>query len=156
MDQLLQTVVGLWISVRPIVIRAIPTFVLVLALYFYLKKIIFEPLDRTIDERRKRTLGAIEGAEATLREVEKKAADYEKALQDARSGIYREQEAHRKTLAEEQAAAVAAARDRMKEQAKQVKVSISAEAEAAKTSLALEVERLSEQIAVKLLDGRAH
>ena len=143
-------------SVRPTVIRAIPTFVLVLALYFYLKRMVFGPLDRTIQERRKRTLGAIEGAEATLNDVEKKAAAYEKALQDARSEIYREQETYRKTLAGEQAAAVAAARERMAEQAKQVKVSITAEAEAARASLAAEAERLSEQIAANLLGGGRH
>ena len=143
-------------SVRPTVIRAIPTFVLVLALYFYLKRMVFGPLDRTIQERRKRTLGAIEGAEATLNDVEKKAAAYEKALQDARSEIYREQETYRKTLAGEQAAAVAAARERMAEQAKQVKVSITAEAEAARASLGAEAERLSEQIAANLLGGGRH
>jgi len=141
-------------SVRPIVVRAIPTFILVLALFFYLRKIIFEPLDRTLEERRKRTLGAIERAEATLNEVEKKAAAYEKALQDARSEIYREQEAHRKTLAGEQAAAVTVARDLMKDHVAKARTEIIAEAKSAKGALEAEAERLSERIASGLLSTR--
>jgi F-type H+-transporting ATPase subunit b len=153
MDQLTSTVLGLWTSVQPIVIRAIPTFVLVTLLYWFLKKFLFEPLDRTLAERHKRTMGAVEGAESTLAEVEKKAAGYEQSLQDARSAIYREQEEHRKRLADDQAAALATARERMAGYVATAKSGLQEESAAAKTSLESEVERLAEQIAQRLLTG---
>lgn len=153
MDQLSQTVVGLWTSVQPIVIRAIPTFVLVTLLYFFLKKFLFEPLDRTLAERQKRTLGAVEGAESTLAEVEKKAAAYEQSLLDARSAIYKDQEAHRKHLADQQAEAVEDARARIAGQIATARSGLQAESAAAKASLEAEVERLAEQIAQRLVAG---
>jgi F-type H+-transporting ATPase subunit b len=140
-------------SVQPIVIRAIPTFVLVTLLYFFLKKFLFEPLDRTLAERHQRTLGAVAGAESTLAEVGKKAAAYEQALQDARSAIYREQEESRKKLADEQSAAVDAARTRLSAHVAQAKTGLQAEAAAARASLESEVERLAEQIAQRLVSG---
>jgi F-type H+-transporting ATPase subunit b len=153
MDQLTSTVGGLWTSVQPIVIRAIPTFVLVTLLYFFLKKFLFEPLDRTLAERHKRTMGAVEGAESALAEGEKKTTHYEQSLQDARSGIYKELEANRKQLADDQAAAVQAARARMSEHVTQAKAGLQAEAAAARASLESEVERLAEQIAQRLVTG---
>ena len=153
MDQLVQTIVGLWTSVQPIVIRALPTFVLVTLLYFFLKKVLFEPLDRVLAERRKRTLGAVEGAEAALAEVEKKTAAYEQSLLEARSAIYREQEENRKHLSEQQSAAVEAARTRMASDVKDAKAGLNAEAAVAKASLQGEVEHLAEQIAQRLLAG---
>lgn len=153
MDQLIQTVVGLWTSVQPIVIRAIPTFVLVTLLYFFLKKFLFEPLERTLAERHKRTLGAVEGAESTLAAVEKKAAAYEQSLQDARSAIYREQEAHRKRLADDQASALEDARARLAGQIATARSGLQLESAAARASLEAEVERLAEQIAQRLVTG---
>jgi len=154
MDQLIHTIVGLWQQVRPIIIRAIPTFVLVWLLYFFLKKVLFQPLERTLEERRKRTLGAVADAEAKLAEVEKKQAGYEQSLMDARSAIYQEQEAHRKRLAEDQRAAVEGARGRMAAQVTEAKTLIGAEAASAKDSLGAEAERLAEEIASALLVGR--
>jgi F-type H+-transporting ATPase subunit b len=153
MDQITSMVGGIWTSVQPIVIRAIPTFVLVTLLYFFLKKFLFEPLDRTLAERHKRTLGAVEGAESALAEVEKKTAQYEQSLQDARSAIYQELEANRKKLADDQSAAVQAARDRFNVQIKDARTGLAAEAAAAKASLEGEVERLAEQIAQRLMAG---
>jgi F-type H+-transporting ATPase subunit b len=155
MEQLANTFGGLWNQLVPILQRAVPTFLLVWLLYFYLKKVLFEPLDRVLEERRKRTLGAVEASEATLQQVEDKAAEYERLLNEARAGIYREQEEHRGRLAAGQAQAVEAARQKAAAAVAEARAAIGAEAAQAQAGLAAEAERLAEQIATAVLAGRA-
>jgi F-type H+-transporting ATPase subunit b len=155
MEQLANTFGGLWHQLVPILQRAVPTFILVWLLYFYLKKVLFEPLDRVLEERRQRTLGAIESSEATLQQVEDKAAEYDRLLNEARAGIYRELEVHRRQLAGEQAQAVEAARQSAAAAGAQARAALNAEAAQAKATLSAEAESLAEQIASAILAGRA-
>jgi F-type H+-transporting ATPase subunit b len=147
--------VKIYNDLRPIVIAGVPTMVVVILLHWYMKKTFFEPLGLVMDERRNRTQGAMEQAEAIVLAAEEKAKEYEKALMHARAEIFKEQDAIRRQMLEEQAKAVQAARQRMTEQVDKEKAGIVAEAEAAKVTLSQEVERLAEQITDQVLTGRA-
>ena len=140
-------------DLQGIIVRALPTFFVVLLLYFILKSLLFRPLEQVLEERRKRTLGAVEASEATLKEVEKKAAEYERALIAARSEIYREVENSRKALIEEQGKAVEAGRARAMETTAAAKVELEAEAVLAKQNLAAEADRLAEEIVGRVMSG---
>jgi F-type H+-transporting ATPase subunit b len=141
----------IFVQLQEIVVRAIPTFILVILLYFYLKKMLFRPLEAVLHERARRTMGAAAEAEAKLADFLKKEGNYLLALAEARSGIYKEMEDRRKALASEQAQAVEASRARTAEVVAKAKLDIAEEAEKAKQALAGETDRLAEEIASRLL-----
>ena len=141
-------------ALKGIIVRALPTFVLVILLHWYLKKMLFQPVERVLEERRKKTLGAIEDSEASLAKVNEKLARYEQAISDARVSIYQEQEAARKSLADQQAEAVEAARVKSSERVAQVKSELAAEVSSAKAALASEANRLADEIAGVILAGK--
>ena len=96
----------------------------------------------------------LEAAESAVAQAANKMAAYEKALAEARAGIYAGQEENRKRLGTEQAAAVEAARGKAAAQVAAARVEIAAEAEFARAGLAAESDRLAEQIAQAVLAGK--
>src|SRR5437764_1668092 len=95
-----------------ILLRAVPTFVLVVLLHFYLKYIFFKPLQRVLRQRYEATEGARKLAEASLAKASEKAAEYEAALRSARAETYKELELLRRQLQDDRAASVKEARAR--------------------------------------------
>lgn len=141
-------------TLQDILVRAIPTFLLVIALHWYLKKVLVQPMERVLAERKKRSEGAVAAAEAALAGVSAKMAAYEKALYKARAGVYSDQEQNRRHLVADQAAAIEEAKKKMAAQVAAASAEIAAEAQAARALLAGESERLADQITATLLAGR--
>jgi len=129
-----------------ILLQALPTFFLVIALYVYLSRVFFRPLGKVLEARREAIEGVRSRAEATLRQAEQKMAEYEAALQAARSEIYREQEIERRKNQELLAERLKQARDRAHAQLAEARERIAHDVEQAKTSIAAESESLAEQI----------
>jgi F-type H+-transporting ATPase subunit b len=151
MEQILQ----IFNALGGIILRALPTFFLFILLHWYLKKVLFQPMDKALAERRARTEGAREAGEQALERVKTKLAAYQKALGDARAAIYRDQEAAREKLRAGQAAAVATARAKAGQRVAAARVAIDVEAASARTTLATEADRLADEIAGVLVAGRA-
>ena len=149
MEQIVQIIKDL----QGVILLALPTAFLVILLHWFLKKMLFEPMDRVIEERHKRTEGAVEASQAALATVKEKMAAYEKALGDARAEIFKETEAARKALADQQSQAVEAARVAAAAQVATAKAELAAQADAARAGLRVESERLAEQIAGSLVAG---
>ncbi len=149
MEQILQILRDL----QGIIVLALPTALLVIILHWFLKKMLFEPMDRVIEDRRARTQGAIEASDAALATVKEKMAAYEKALGDARAELFRENEAARKALVEQQSQALEAARLQAAEQVAAAKADLAAQAEAVRSGLRAESERLAELISGALVSG---
>ena len=147
MEQIFETLKG-------ILVRALPTFFLVIALHWFLKKVLFQPMERVLEERRKKTQGAVEASEATLARVNEQMAEYETALGNARAGIFHQQEESRQRLAAQQAALVDGARVEQADKVAAVKRGLAEEAAEARAMLAAEADRLADQIAVAVLAGR--
>jgi F-type H+-transporting ATPase subunit b len=148
MEQTIQALGG-------ILLKAIPTIVLVLILHVYLKRMLFIPLDRVLKQRDQATVGARSAAEESLAKADRRAAEYEAAIRDARAEVYREQEAARNQLLADQEAAIRETRRRTEEMIKDAKTRIDAEAEAARKSLAESAGLLANQIADNVLSRRA-
>lgn len=106
-----------------------------------------------MEERRARTQGAVEASQASLAKVREKMAAYEQALSDARAEIFKENEAARKAIAEQQAKTLDEARVKAAEQVAAAKADLAAQAESARAGLTAESERLAEQISGALLTG---
>jgi F-type H+-transporting ATPase subunit b len=138
-----------------ILLRAVPTFILVVLLHFYLKFIFFKPLAKILQERYDATEGARKQAEASLARADEKAAEYEAALRAARAETYKEMEQMRQTWQEERTARVKESRARADAAVAQAKAALHAEAEELKKDLEADGVRLAGQIADKILRGRA-
>jgi F-type H+-transporting ATPase subunit b len=138
-----------------ILLKAIPTVILLIILHFYLKAVLFGPLDRVMEERRKLTEGARKTAEESLAAATRKADEYEAKLRDARAAVYKQQEEIRKRWLEEQAQQVAEARARSESAVKTAREAIAQDAAAARKSLQDTSASVADQIVAMVLGKRA-
>ena len=129
-----------------LLLAAIPTMVIFLILFFAYKLIVHEPLAGVLSERRARTEGAVEKANADIAAAEARTADYEQRLREARIAIFKKQEARRQQLLQARAAAVAEARAAADARVETARVALEQDVERAKISLAAESETLATQI----------
>jgi F-type H+-transporting ATPase subunit b len=134
-----------------ILLRAVPTFLLIILLHFYLKSIFFKPLEKVLHARYKATEGARKEAEQSLAAAAAKTEEYEKALFAAKTGIYQAQEKAFKALQEEQSAAVARARADAERQIQQAREALAAGVADAKRTLAADSDALANRIAESIL-----
>src|SRR5260370_12090646 len=94
-------------------LRAVPTFLLVVFLNFYLKSVFFKPLEKVLHQRYLATEGARKLAQESLERAAARTAEYQAALRAAKNEIYQSQERLHKQLQEQEAAALLAARQRV-------------------------------------------
>src|ERR1044071_8128227 len=95
-----------------LLLKAVPTFLLVILLQFYLKRVFFRPLEKVLHQRYEATEGARKAADESLARAAAKTAEYEAALRAARTEVYQSQEQLHKQLQEREAAQIAEARAR--------------------------------------------
>jgi F-type H+-transporting ATPase subunit b len=134
-----------------LLLKAIPTFLLVVLLSIYLKSVFFKPLEKVLQQRYDATEGARKAAEASMERATTKTQEYEAALRAARAELYQAQEQAHKQLQEQASAQIAEARRQADDTVEQARQGIAAEAETAKASLATESETLANQIADAIL-----
>jgi F-type H+-transporting ATPase subunit b len=138
-----------------ILLKSIPTIVLLLFLYFYLKLMLFRPLTRVLKQREELTAGTRHAAQKSLKDAERKVSEYEAKMREARAEVYREQEETRKHWLADQTSQVEGARERTGQTVQQAKEQMTAEITAARQSLAESAGALADQIATAVLARRA-
>ena len=138
-----------------LLLKAVPTFILVVLLHFYLKNVFFKPLEKVLHQRYEATDGARKLAEQSLERAAAKTAEYEAAMRSARAEVYQAQEQIHKRLQEQHAAQMAEARRRAEALIQEAKHRIAQEVEGAKATLAAESDALAEEIARTILRGSA-
>ena len=148
MEQTLQALGG-------ILLKSIPTIVFLIILHFYLKAMLFGPLDRILKQRRELTEGARKVAEDSLAAAKRKADEYDIKLREARGVVYKEQEEMRKRWLEEQGNEIAQARTRMEASVKAAREALAADAAAAQASLKDASSTLADQITETVLGRRS-
>ncbi|MGA9206245.1 MAG: hypothetical protein WB347_00475 [Terriglobales bacterium] len=129
-----------------LLLAAIPTVVVFVMLFYAYKLIVHEPLVAVLDERRARTQGAVEKANADIAAAEARTAEYEQRLRDARLSIFKKLEARRQQWSQARAAAVAEARAAAETRVKAARTSLEQDVEQAKVTLQAESETLASQI----------
>jgi F-type H+-transporting ATPase subunit b len=138
-----------------ILLKSIPTVVLLLFLYFYLKSMLFGPLDRLLKQREELTAGTRKAAEKSLKDAERKIQEYEAKMREARAEVYREQEETRRQWLTDQAAQITSARERTGQAILVAKEQMAAEIAAARQSLEASAGMLADQIATAMLARKA-
>jgi len=135
--------------------KAALTIGLLLLLHFYLKAMLFGPLEEVLKERDQLTKGARKAAEQSLAAADKKTQEYEAKLREARAEVYKEQEEIRRRWIEEQASQIAQAREWNAAAVRKAREEIVAEAAEARRSLTESSGALADEIATAVLAGRA-
>jgi len=134
-----------------ILLKAIPTFVLVLLLYGYLARMFFRPMEKILKKRYEATEGARKLAEEALAKATAKTEEYEAAMRAARAGVYHDLSELRRQLHDERTAAMEQARQESEAQIGAAKAELEHEVAGLKRSLAGESEALAAQIAESML-----
>jgi F-type H+-transporting ATPase subunit b len=138
-----------------ILLRAVPTFLLIILLHFYLKSVFFKPLEKVLHARYDATEGARKMAEQSLAQAAAKTEQFEKALFQAKSEVYQSQEKAFKTLQDQHATAVANARAAADAEIKQARAALAADVAEVKRTLAAESDALADRIADSILRRNA-
>jgi F-type H+-transporting ATPase subunit b len=147
MEQTLQALSG-------ILLAAIPSAVLLIILHFYLKAMLFKPLQKVLKQREALTAGARKAADESLAGAERRAQDYETKVRDARAEVYREQEETRKVWLDDQSKQIAAAHDRSTEAMAGADKRLAEETAAARQNLVETSAALADSIANTVLARR--
>jgi len=148
MEQTLQALSG-------ILLNAIPTALILVILHFYLKFVLFKPLQEVLKKRHELTKGARQAATDSLAAAERKAQDFEAKFRDARAVVYKEQEDTRKGWMDDQAKQVADGQARTAETLAAARAQLEADTVAAKQSLVETSAVLADKIATTVLARRA-
>jgi F-type H+-transporting ATPase subunit b len=134
-----------------LLLGSIPTMVYLLLLYGLYNVLVHKPLGRVLAERRAKTEGAIEQARADMASAESRTAEYERKLREARLASFKVQEARRQSALQSRAVAVAAAREKAREQVEAARQSITNDAQSARAGLEAEAGRLATAIVQTVL-----
>jgi F-type H+-transporting ATPase subunit b len=129
-----------------LLLGAIPTGVLLLALYALYHVIVHKPLEAVLAERRKLTQGAVEQARADVAAAAARASEYESRLRDARLAVFKALDSRRKQAIEARVAAVAQARERSQQQIAAAKAQLDQETAAARATLGASSDAIANQI----------
>lgn len=138
-----------------ILLKALPTFVLVILLHFYLKGVFFKPLKKVLQQRYEVTEGARKFAEKSLQHAAEKTAQYEAAMRAARAEVYQAQDQLHKELQEREAAELKIARESAQALIQQARGQLAKDAEIAKAELERDSEMIAGQIVESILRSAA-
>lgn len=137
-----------------ILLRAVPTFLLVILLHFFLKYCFFHPLEKVLKNRYEATEGARKRAAEMIERASAKTAEYEAAMRAARADVYQAQERLHQKLEDERKAELAAARTSAEGIIREAREKLAGDVELAKRDLGQQADLLANQIADAVL-GRS-
>ncbi|HEV2388349.1 MAG TPA: hypothetical protein VGS20_13975 [Candidatus Acidoferrales bacterium] len=136
-----------------LIIRAIPTAVIVFLFYLFARAVFFKPMARVLDVRARRT----EGARAQAARVEAAAAEkmevYHRALDKVRTEIYRDQETARHAALEQRGKLLQESRLRASERVREGKRRLASELEGATADVERQSARLAEDVVRRVLEN---
>jgi F-type H+-transporting ATPase subunit b len=138
-----------------LLIAAVPTMLLLAFLTVYLNVMLFKPIARIQEERKRATGGARELAQRAYEAAQKKNSEYVSALEAARAQIRKEQEGLRHQWAGEQSAALEKVRGECETQIKDARQEMLLQVEQQKANCQEVAESLSECVVETLLERRA-
>jgi F-type H+-transporting ATPase subunit b len=140
------------VALGDILLKSIPTFLLVWVLYLYVSKGFVAPLQATLRKRREATEGLRQAADARVREAEQKTASYEEALRKNSAEIYHQQEQDRQRASDQRAEILKQAREKAGARVAAARQEIAREAAEAKGTLERESDQMAQWIARAVLE----
>lgn len=133
-------------------LKSVPTIILFLLFYWFLRANFFKPLERTLAERNARIAKARAEAEAVQAAAKEKLHTYEDALKKARAGVFAEQEAARQAALDERTKLLNSVRKVEQDAVRKEKERIAREFEVARAQLEGESTNLAGRIAKMILE----
>ncbi|MBV8477323.1 MAG: ATP synthase F0 subunit B [Acidobacteria bacterium] len=143
------------LSLRDLLISAIPTIFFFVFLSIYLNVMLFRPIAKILEERKKATEGVRDLARRAYEAAESMTSQYQSALNLARAEIHQEHEALRRQWSEEEAAAMAKVRIESELQIQNARREIALEVQQEEAAAEKCAELLSESVVATLLQRRA-
>ena len=138
-----------------ILLKAIPTFILVWLLHAYALKVFVRPLQGTLQKRYEATGKLREQAETSIALTEHRAKEYQEAFRTAWAEVSRQQEEARQRTMERRAEVVRQARQRAEQMVNEAQQQISQQVQEAKGHLAAESEQIARSILATILKPAA-
>jgi F-type H+-transporting ATPase subunit b len=142
-------------QIGELLIKSIPTIISVLVLWTAYTFLVHNKLRQVLAQRHALTEGAIERAQQEIAIAEKRTAEYEQRVREARSQIYKAQQANRLRVMEERNAALAESRQRAGEMVKKARAGVEAETAAARATLEQQANMLADQVIATILKPAA-
>src|ERR1700744_6588061 len=97
-------------QIGELLVNSIPTIISVLIVWVGYRYILHGKLQQVLEQRHALTQGAIQRAQEEIAKAEKRTAEYEQRVREARAEIYKVQQANRQQVREARNAALAEAR----------------------------------------------
>ena len=134
-----------------LLVKALPTFFLVIGLHVYLKYVLYRRLDQVLEARREATEGNRQKAHQYLALAEQRASEYERRLQVVQQELADQAEQMRRSWRQRQAEVLSEARRRADASIREAKETIRKDAETARIELEAQADALAETIAELVL-----
>jgi len=144
MDEILNQLGGL-------VLGAVPTMILFILLVIAYGILVRRPLDRVLEERRARTIGAVEQAKGAIAAAETETSAYEEKLRRAKAEIYAAREQRLKQWNAEREAALEQVRQTAQERIRSAKQGIEQSVSDARTQIETTSTELSSRVLAAVL-----
>jgi F-type H+-transporting ATPase subunit b len=142
-------------QIGELLVKSIPTIIFMLILWTAYTFLVHKKLQQVLAQRHALTEGAIEQAQQEIAIAEKRTAEYEQRVRDARSHIYKTQQANRQRVMDERNAALAESRKNAGEMVKQARAALEKDTIQAKAALEQQANVLADQVIATVLKPAA-
>jgi F-type H+-transporting ATPase subunit b len=138
-------------QIGELLVNSIPTIISVLILWTAYTFLVHNKLRQVLEQRHALTEGAIERAQQEIAVAEKRTAEYEQRVREARSQIYKTQQANRQRVLEERNVALAESRKNAGEMVKKARAALEKDTIGAKAALEQQANVLADQVIASVL-----
>jgi len=142
-------------QIGELLISSIPTIIALLIVWTGYRYIVHGKLQQVLEQRHALTQGAVEQAQKEIAKAEARTAEYEQRLREARTEIYKAQQANRQQIMDKRGAALAEARKQAGEKVKEARASLAAAMDSSKASLRQQVDALADKVIESVLKPAA-
>jgi F-type H+-transporting ATPase subunit b len=144
MDETLHQLEGLLLG-------SVPTIFLFLLIVILYRLLVYGPLTRVLNERRERTEGAVEQANAAMAAAAAKTQEYEAQLRAARSRIFQARQLKQQQWTRERDNAIAEAHAAAQRQVEEAKSALQAQTDASHATIKDSIDALANEILAAIL-----
>lgn len=134
-----------------LLLSSIPTIIFLLIVWGAYRVLVYKKLEQVLAERHALTEGAIQRAQSEISAAEARTSEYEQRLRDARSAIYKAQEASRKQMMVKYTGALAEARRHAEQMIGQSREALEKEKAGAQAMLQQQADALAAEIIDSIL-----
>jgi F-type H+-transporting ATPase subunit b len=142
-------------QIGELLVNSIPTIISLLIVWVGYRYIVHGKLQQVLEQRHALTEGAIQRAQEEIAKAEKRTAEYEERVREARAELYKVQQANRQKVMEARNTALAEARRQAGEKVKEARANVAATVIASKAALREQADALADKVIESVLKPAA-